>query len=208
MPHYAPPKAPPGDPQIVTVARGTLLYRIHDVRYDSTAFNPTVPAGRFSGGRFDSIRPDEPFLYVSASVEAAVCEVLLRQVPTSATLRRVPRAGLRGKRLATLRAKADLQAVSLRGAGLSALGQDAWLTSCEAHEYESTRRWSDAIRGWAPDADGFEWRSRRNQELMSYIFFETSCGPDAFEEVAGFELWGAAGLATVREVLEKHYFTI
>lgn len=208
MPNYAPPEDPPRRPHIEIVVAGTALYRIHGIKYGSTDFNPVVPRGRFDGGRFDSTRVVSPFLYASESVEAAVCEVLLRQVPANASLRRIPRAALRDKRLATLRTRRALSVVDLRGAGLSALGQDAWLTSCESAEYEMTRQWSDAILRWATEADGLIWRSRRNQELMSYIFYESRCGTDALSETDGVGLSDAAGLEQVRAVLQKHYFTL
>ena len=46
-----------------------------------------------------------------------------------------------------------------------------------------TRRWSSAIRKWAPSASGLTWRSLREPDGFAYIFFSDRCPVGCFEEV-------------------------
>jgi hypothetical protein len=73
--------------------------------------------------------------------------------------------------------------VSLHGPGLSRIGQDTWLTSCDAIEYVYTRAWALGIRGWVPDAAGFAWRSRLDDSKFSYVLFGDVLTADSLVKV-------------------------
>ena len=163
-----------------------MLTRLHSAQFGVTDFNPTVARGVFAGGRFDATPEDEyAFLYAAGDDATAVSEALLRDIPIDERgARLLPASRLSGLRIGWLRTTRALQLVSLRsGADLAAVGQDPWLTTASADEYEMTRRWAAAIRGWAPWAQGLTWRSRREPEGFAYILFGDRC-PDACLEEA------------------------
>ncbi|WP_228979621.1 RES family NAD+ phosphorylase [Streptomyces sp. DH12] len=186
MPHAPPPAAPPGTPVKATLPAGTPLFRVHRAEWAATAFNP-VPADRlWGGGRFDAT-PDDPyrFLYAGATAAAAVCESFLRSVPhTGPGPRVVPRAAVRGRRLAFLRLAVDVDVVSLMsGRDLAAVAQDSWLVQAEAHEYAFTRAWGHWIRRHTdPWARGFVWPSKREPADRVAVLFGDRCPPGVVEE--------------------------
>ena len=138
------------------------------------------------GGRFDAIPEDMyPFLYAAEDDRTAICETLLRDlVSDDYGARLLPRIRLSQLSISWLRSTVDLKLVSLRsGTDLAAIGQDTWLTASAAVEHAMTRRWSSAIRGWAPWASGLTWRSHRETDGFAYVFFADRCPKDCFQEV-------------------------
>ncbi len=185
MPNEPPPEAHRGKARRFTLESGVRLTRIHDRRFGATAFNPRLADPHWGGGRFDASELDPyGFLYAAEDDPSAVAEALLRHLPLSSTgSRLLPHAALRGRQISWIAPAADLELVSLRsGADLAAVSQDAWLTKCDAKDYGFTRRWAQRIREWAPWAQGFVWRSRREEARYAYVFFEDRC-PEEFEEV-------------------------
>ncbi|MFI9239193.1 RES family NAD+ phosphorylase [Streptomyces sp. NPDC053079] len=186
MPNTQPPAAPPGTPAKVTLPAGTPLFRVHRGEWPATSFNP-VPTGRlYGGGRFDATEDDGyAFLYAGLTAASAVCETLLRSIPfDSAGPRTVPRAAVRGRRLAFLRLTADVDVVSLMsGRDLAAIAQDSWLVQAEPHDYPFTRTWGHWIRRHTdPWAQGFVWPSKREPADRVTVLFGDRCPPDVVEE--------------------------
>jgi hypothetical protein len=142
--------------------------------------------GALRGGRFDAT-PEDPygFLYAAEDDATAVSEVLLRDLPIDERgARLLPGAALRGRRIGWLTNTVDVALVDLRsGVDLAAVGQDTWLTTCPAAEYELTRRWAAALRRWALWASGLTWRSRREPAGFAYVFFADRCPEGCFSEV-------------------------
>ena len=159
-----------------------------------TDFNPTAASHPLRGGRFDAT-PDDPygFLYAADDDATAVSEVLLRDLPLDERgARLLPRARLRNLRIGWLAMTRDIQLVDLRsGQNLAAIGQDTWLTTGPASDYELTREWASAIRDWAPWCSGLTWRSHREPEGIAFILFEDRVPRDCLAEVsAGVPLMG------------------
>jgi hypothetical protein len=96
--------------------------------------------------------------------------------------------------------------VSLRGADLGQVGQDTWLTKCDMIDYPHTRTWGEAIRGWAPWAAGFVWRSRRDEDKLAYVFFDSVCGSDSFVDSGhdSLALDSKEGVARVQDLLRRY----
>ena len=190
-PNQAPPERYEGTPRRFVLPEATRLTRIHSTAFGVTDFNPSVARSSLRGGRFDST-PHDPyaFLYAAGDDATAVCEVLLRDLPVDERgARALPRAGLSQLRISWLSPTRDLELVNLRtGTDLAAAAQDAWLTVAPSAEYPMTRRWSSALRRWAPWASGLTWRSRREPGGFSYIFFGDRCPSGCFEEMAGSAL--------------------
>lgn len=218
MPNRPPPEAYDGEPRRFTLKAGTRLSRIHDARFEATGFNRTLADRHWGGGRFDATE-DAPygFLYAGGDDLAAVAEALLRDLPLSATgAQLLPRKALHGRKISWIAPTRDLELVRLlSGRDLAAVAQDTWLTKSESKDYGSTRRWGHKIRGWAPWAMGFVWRSRREEASLAYVFFDDRCA-GCFEEVSdpvfaapdGNRLDHEPGLSYVRDLLAEYNVTV
>jgi hypothetical protein len=116
----------------------------------------------------------------------------------------MPAARLRGLALSELRTTRRATLLVLHGPGLTRVGQDAWLTSCEALDYPVTRRWGEALRTFAPRAAGFEWRPRHDNDRLACVFFNDRA--EGLLEATGrsLSLEDGDGLALVRVVLRSH----
>lgn len=179
---------------------------MHSGDFAPTAFNPTPAPTADRGGRFDSLDGDYGYLYAGEDHYVAVAEALLRDVPfPEGGPRQLPFRVVRNRNLSWLETTRDLSLVSLRGADLGHVGQDVWLTKCEAAEYVQTRRWAAAIRRWVPDAAGFVWRSRRDEERLAYVFFDDRTPEGSFVAVGDpLPIDEGAGLVRVRKALLRH----
>lgn len=219
MPNVRPPAAPPGEPSIVVLPRGTRLSRVHSDGYAATAFNPTLADPHWGGGRFDATEADRyGYLYAGDDDECAVCETLLRDLPLESGKGRIlPRRAVAGRVLSRLRLTADVSLVGLcDGKQLARLGQgDTWLVSCPSSEYGASRRWGHAIRRWAPAAAGLVWRSRRDASKRAYVFFEDRFSA-RFEEdgrgipstLGGLPLDSGVGERYLLEILSEYWVTL
>lgn len=174
MANVKPPLAYRGTPARTVLPAGTVLYRVHQKRFPAHSFNP-VPSHRYyGGGRFDATDDDRyPYLYAGQSVDVAVAETLLRDLPPDDTgIRQLPQARIVGRRISAICTTADLDLVSLRtGADLGAVAQDTWLTWCDPRDYAQSRHWAHWIRHHAPTAAGYVWLSRREPGLHAYVLF-------------------------------------
>jgi RES domain len=184
------------------------LHRVHDLRYAPPEFNPTPQPDPYVGGRFDSIDGSYSYLYAGGTEEVAIAEALLRHMPladlVTGTQRVVPAETIRRARLSSIEVLKPIEVVCLAGPGLSAIGQDAWLTSCDAAEYIFTRSWAKAIRGWAPSAAGFVWRSRVDNDLQSFVFFGDRIPIDAMKKHKTIGTRSTSGRARVESALAKY----
>jgi RES domain len=215
LPNDPPPSDYNGKPNGWSLAPGTRLSRVHEVRYETCTFNPTVTDQHWGGGRFDATEEDRyGYIYAGSSELVAVSEALLRDLATDDHgARLLPTKALEGRRLGWLAPTSPLDLVSLRsGADLAAVAQDTWLTQAPSSDYAFTRRWGHAIRKWAPWAAGLVWRSRLEPDGLAFIFFDDRCPDGAFEEIlhgtpvdaADSNLYAGAGHVFLRALLE-HY---
>jgi hypothetical protein len=185
VPNLQPPPSPPSDPKLEELPVGQILWRIHAARYHATEFNDTASANPYAGGRFDSVHGDYSYLYAGDSVGGGVVETLLRDIPLADARapRVLPNVALQRRSLTRVRVVRPIQLVSLHGPGLSRIGQDGWLTSCDALDYVFTRTGAKAIRKWSPTAGGFAWRSRLDDSKFSYVFFGDRLTADTLVKV-------------------------
>lgn len=217
MPFGPPPRECPGSPVRAELAAGRLVWRVHRRRraegseLEGWRFNPTRPATAFAGGRFDPIEDGGPaHLYLGDSEACAVAESFLRLLGVGdRSARLLPRSSREGRDVTWLEVGETLALVDLRGGkALAQVGQDSWLTKSEPVAYPYTREWGRAIRGWCPWADGFVWRSRLDEDLLSYVLF--SDAPDR-RVLAVRETWRLdeeEGLARLQPILEAYNVTI
>jgi hypothetical protein len=180
MPPTPPPARLRGMPNRVLLPAGTRLWRVHQRRYPSDAFNPQGANEHFGGGSFDSTRSDPyPFLYAAFTGTTAVAEVLLRGLPFDDRGARIlPRKMLAGRRLSVVELTGDVTLVALLSAlDLAAVGQDEWLVQAEAAAYGQTRHWAHWLRHQATWAQGFIWPSKRNLPEHAVVLFGDRCPP-------------------------------
>ncbi|RYG85347.1 RES domain-containing protein [bacterium] len=209
MPEQLPPAL--ASVATTTLAPGSTLWRIHADRWKSTQFNPTVRTGASdfdaltdNGGRFDATDADRfAYLYAAEDTIGAVAEALLRD-RTSPPPYILRRAKLEGLVLAKLETLKPLKVALLHGRGLTAIGQDAWLSGCGPRSYGITREWARAVRAWSPEAVGLVWRSRLDNDRRVYILFEDRCPPASLGVVARHSAASGAGLILVRRALAEH----
>jgi hypothetical protein len=198
-----PPRRCPGSPVLTSLKQGSILFRIHLAKYKGNEFNPTPATSPHKGGRFDHTSPGEAFLYAGSTLAAAVVETLMRDLPPSPAARLLPFSQVAGRAISTLRLARDVELVLLRGRGLSQLGQDRWLVSCEAADYPTTRAWATAIRRWAPEAAGLAWLDRLQHDFV-YVFYRSRVAPGDLEVVRTRRADESAGLRSVRVHLRTH----
>ena len=202
----APPPGPPRPLLVVRLAAGSVLWRVHSAEFAVDAFNTTDPDSDCAGGggRFDSPGGVPPYLYAAATEDAAIAEVLLRDVPLSDHgYRELPRTELAGRVLSTVEMTRPIKVVALHGKGLHAVGQsDNWLASCGPAEYPGTRAWAQALMAWSPGAAGLVWRARHFDDEFAYVLYENRA-TGALRVVNSLAADTGEGLARVRAALRR-----
>ena len=167
---------------------GSTLSRVHPDRFASTQFNPISSDLLFGGGRFDATdRDPHGFLYAALHDGPAIAETLLRDIPSNDRgYRFLPKAAWRGRQLSRLTNTMDLTLIALRtGKDLGAIGQDSWLTSCDADEYPQTREWSRWLRQHEPSAHGAAWLAKRDPGETVTVLWEDRCPPGTLIHAPG-----------------------
>ena len=110
------------------------------------------------------------YLYIADSPDGAIAETICRDLPLDPSIARiVPSSAVAGRTLTALTVTRSLTTAALHGPHLAAVGQDLWLTKCEARHYVTTRRWAHAIRTADPDLDGLAYRPRQNEDTLAWI---------------------------------------
>jgi hypothetical protein len=184
VPRIPPPAGYRGVPCSHLLPAGTQLYRVHRRWRATTEFNPTVASTLFGGGRFDPVAGDEyPYLYLSLSAQAALAEVLLRNLPfNNRGTRILPQATIRERQLASLELTTSLTLITLSTSSqLAAIGQDEWLIHADTQDYPQTRGWGRWLREQAPWAHGLIWPSKRDLGEKAVLLFGDRCPPDSLK---------------------------
>jgi hypothetical protein len=200
----------PAGPKFETLEPHTTLWRIHSPLFGGSDFNPygveekMANAPKYGApGRFDSIPHDYAYLYAGATRKVTLAEAFIRNASANPATRFVLYASLRDALLTKLIVKNRLRLAVLHGDGLSRVGQDAWLTSCDEGEYGRTQEWAAAIRRWAPDAQGFVWRSKQANDGMAYVFFGDRGAQDSFTISGDQQLGFGGGLSIATRLLAE-----
>jgi len=203
--HSPPPADLPGTPHIEPLKAGTALWRVHSGAYTATQFKPVAPKSSYDGGRFDALKDGDPYLYAGDSSECAIAEVRDRDIGPGPDQRFIPEASLRGRMLSQIRVRTDLLVINVSVPAATRFGQTAWLTTCDAYDYPHTRQWGDWLRRKAPAHAGFVWRSRRDLDRVSYVFYERQIlSPPAFEPIDTVTVEHGPGRARVEATMLVH----
>ena len=211
MPAASPPPDLTGAPVLVSLRKGTELWRIHSGTRAANAVNPTAQPTIPGGARFDTLTGDYAYTYLGDSPEAAVAETLCRDLAVTGGPRLVPRARVAGRALSRLTVTTDVTVIALYGPHLSAVGQDTWLTKSDPSDYLHTRTWARALFAAAPSADGLVYRCRHNEDQFAWMLTTDPANPThPALEVAGASvaLQSPPGLVLVERILAYYNATL
>jgi RES domain-containing protein len=211
MPRARPPASLPGTPAKAVLPAGTRLFRVHAAARPGPAANPVPSHCLWGGGRFDATACDRyAYLYAGLTVEAAICETLLRSIPfdSSGGPRLLQHTAVRGRHLSFLRLARAVTVVSLMGGrDLAAVAQDSWLVQTEPTEYPYTRDWGHWIRAHTDSwAQGFVWPAKREPAHRALILFADRYPQDAVTDAGEppIDLASETGVTWLNDVLEPY----
>ena len=191
MANLRPPERYAGTPALTSLPAASVLFRVHHSDHPAHEFNPTLSHRYYGGGRFDST-PDDcySYLYAAETIEAAIVESLMRDLPFDGEgVLQIPRGLIKGRRISAVQTQADLTLLSLRSAAdLSGVSQDPWLISCGPRSYPQSRHWGHWIRSHAPAAAGYVWMSHREPTKQAYVLFGDRIPGDAIETMTDCDL--------------------
>ncbi|WP_082920717.1 RES family NAD+ phosphorylase [Rhodococcus sp. YH3-3] len=153
-----------------TLAADTTVWRVHSSRRSALAPNPTAQPDELAGGRFDSLDGTYAYLYIADGPDGAIAETICRYLPLDPTTARiVPASAVTGRTLTALTLTRTVTVAALHGRHLSVVGQDLWLTKCEARHYVTTRKWAHAIHAADPALGGLAYRPRHNEDTLAWV---------------------------------------
>jgi hypothetical protein len=166
---------PPPDKLHVTLtslAKGEVLHRVHQRKYEAERFNPGVQGS----ARFSPIQDEHgnpiPTLYGGTTVECALMETVFHDVPHSAGFKSFDKGKLAGQMHSTVRIEQALQLVDLASVPLRKLGVTRrQLIDTEKDQYPATRKWAEAIYRQCPQAQGLSWVSRQDDSACAVVLF-------------------------------------
>ena len=168
-------------PNVVTLAAGMTLERVHDRNYQANGFNPCEGAPtRFApmhGTQGNCI----PSLYAAGSLEAAIFETIFHDIPVTARRKTVPRTLVQSRAHGRLEVLRELRLVSLRAPDLRRwlISRDSMITSSPQF-YEETVRWAEAIHRQFSNVEGLLWTSNQCDPDTAYLFFGDRVRADDF----------------------------
>jgi hypothetical protein len=215
MSRYDPDISKPATPRSVQLRANETIWRIHDNGFAPEAYNPTIPplpppGGPVQGGRFDATTIDPyEYLYAGRDTVAAAAETIFRDRPPTQQAYIVPAIKLRNRSMSRLRVTQNLVLTKLHGSGLSAIGQDAWLTACGASDYPCTRLWASAIRHWDPTTCGLAWHPRNDNDRLAYVLFQDRCPAGVLIALATLPLdRPGPGFRLLQRAAAKHHAVV
>lgn len=202
-----PPPPPPADlePLADLWPRGRHIVRCHASDLGATEFNP----GLGPGHRFDPIKTLAgkiiPTLYGSNSMDGALSETVFHSVPVRGPDKAVLSRKLDTLLVSTLASSRDLRLVQLHGHGAKRLGTNRQeLIESEADQYETTRKWAEALHESAGEMDGLIWVSRQYDTSFSLVLFGDRVERRSLQVIKPpLPLAFGSGLEAVQEAAEK-----
>ena len=149
------PSARLARPNVLTLASGNTLERVHDRNFRADGFNPCQGAPTRFAPMHDARGNCVPSLYAADTLEAAIFETIFHDVPVTARRKTVPRTLVESRAHGRIELQRDLRLVSLRAPDLRRwrLSRNSLIAS-PPRFYEDTVRWAEAIHRQFPDVEG------------------------------------------------------
>ncbi|WLG93854.1 RES family NAD+ phosphorylase [Pseudomonas sp. FP198] len=154
------------------IAKGDVLHRVHQDKYQPDQFNP----GLHGNARFSPIQDDQgraiPTLYGGTTADCALMETVFHDVPHTAGFKSFDKGKLTGQVHSTVQVSQPLHLVDLSSVPLRKLGiTRKQLIDTEKDQYPATRKWAEAIHRQCPDAQGLSWVSRQDDSARAVVLF-------------------------------------
>lgn len=154
------------------IAKGDVLHRVHQDKYQPGQFNPGV----HGNARFSPIQDDQgraiPTLYGGTTVDCALMETVFHDVPHTAGFKSFDKGKLTGQVHSAVQVSQPLHLVDLSSVPLRKLGiTRKQLIDTEKDQYPATRKWAEAIHRQCPDAQGLSWVSRQDDSARAVVLF-------------------------------------
>ena len=160
------------DARTIPWAAGTLVHRVHSIRFASNSFNPTG----LGNARFSPIQNADgeiiPTLYAGETEECALMETVFHDVPFASgykTMRKGKFERLVHSRL-TIAAPlclVDLSTIALRRLGI----ERKYLIDSSKVHYPESRGWAEALYIQKPNGQGLCWTSRQHDGARAVMLF-------------------------------------
>ena len=165
------PPASLEEPNISVLAGGTVVHRVHALGSSGNVFNPC----RGGPSRFAPIQDAHgecvPSLYAATSMQAAIFETLLHDIPLEARRKTIPRSSVEARQHTALQLGRDLKLASLRAPALLKWRVASSLVWGLPKRYAASALWAKAIHDQFEDVEGLIWTSRRCDPDSAMLFF-------------------------------------
>lgn len=156
---------------------GTVLHRIHPIKFDANQFNDTnLGSARFSPIK-DLTGSIIPTIYAAETFECALCETVLRSpdgavMQTNGKRQRVSPQKWKEYAYSTVKLETDINLLDISTQGQRHLGLDhSVLTSGPTSTYPKTRSWAEAFYRTFRDIDGIFYHSHQWSPEYACILF-------------------------------------
>ena len=166
------PQARLARPNVITLAAGTTVVRVHDRSYQANGFNPCEGAATRFAPMHDTQGNCIPSLYAASSLEAAIFETIFHDIPVTGRRKTVPRTLVQSRAHGRLEVLRELRLVSLRAPDLRRwrISRDSLIAS-PPQFYEETARWAQAVHQQFSEVEGLLWTSNQCDPDTAYLFF-------------------------------------
>lgn len=192
-------------PTVATVAP-RFWWRVHVSRFEPNEFHP----GGSGDARFSPLtRPDGipiPTLYLASTLEAALLETVLHDVPTPPDNYTLDLERLREQQFVAsrLRPKRALQLNDLSAKGLKRISLTRTdLIDTPVSEYPYTRAWADWLHS-QKRTHGLTWVSRQDDQARACMLFGDRLSRRALTaDIASEPLWESPHLDTLLALADR-----
>lgn len=176
----------------------SLVWRVYPRTYGPAQYNPS-PASNARFSPFEHAGALVANLYAATTVQAALMETVLRNVPRPSAgyiLPLIPATEVR--RIAQLRTTQPLKLADLSALGLRRLGLNrSDVIECDKTGYPDTQRLAQWVYARRPEVQGVWWTSRQDDSAQALVLFEPRVPVAALEVVTWDESFTAGAHYTV-----------
>ncbi len=157
---------------LTLLAKGEVLHRVHQSKYQADQFNPGVHGNaRFSPIQNEHGKPI-PTMYGGTTMACALMETVFHDVPHTAGFKSFDKDKLVEQVHSTIQVEQEFQLVDLASVPLRKLGVTRkQLIDTEKDQYPATRKWAEAIHRQCPQAQGLSWVSRQDDSARAVVLF-------------------------------------
>ena len=147
-------------PNVVELGTGKVIHRIHKREYQGNHFNPCKGGKTRFAPLYDQNQNCIPTLYAADTVEAAIFETILHDVPLESDFKTIPLNIRQLYQHTELLLCRSLKVASMRAPDLMKWEvRSTFLIGCAARYYGYTVQWAESIHRQFQELDGLLWTS-------------------------------------------------